>query len=151
MVWGCMSWVGVGNLYRIDGIMNSQVYLDILDSQLLGTIERQDLDEAQVIFQHDNDPKHTSGLVQRWLRRQDFSVLEWPPQSPDLNPIEHLWNEVDRHLRLFGTLSTYKDDLWEKIQVVWQNIEVEYVQKLIRTMPTRVVDLLAAKGGYTRW
>jgi transposase len=50
MVWGCMSWVGVGNLYRIDGIMNSQVYLDILDSQLLGTIERQDLDEAQMIF-----------------------------------------------------------------------------------------------------
>ena len=64
MVWGCMSWAGVGNLDRIDGIMNLQVYLDILDSQLLGTIERQDLDEAQVIFQHDNDPKHTSGLVQ---------------------------------------------------------------------------------------
>ena len=64
MVWGCMSWAGVGNLYRIDGIMNSQVYLDILDLQLLDTIGRQDLDEAQVIFQHNNDPKHTSGLVQ---------------------------------------------------------------------------------------
>lgn len=151
MVWGCMTWVGVGNLYRIDGLMNSQVYLDILDSQLLDTIERQDLDEAQVIFQHDNDPKHTSCLVQRWLGRQDFSVLDWPPQSPDLNPIEHLWNEVDRRLRLSATLPTCKDDLWEKIQVVWQNIEVEYVQKLIRTMPTRVDDLLAAKGGYTRW
>ena len=137
MVWGCMSWAGVGNLYRIDGIMNSQVYLDILDSQLLDTIGRQDLDEAQVIFQHDNDPKHTSGLVQRWLGRQDFSVLEWPPQSLDLNPIEHLWNEADRRLRLSGTSPTCKDDLWEKIQVVWQNIEVEYIKKLIRTMPRR--------------
>ena len=146
-----MTWVGVGNLYRIDGLMNSQVYLDILNSQLLDTIERQDLDEAQVIFQHDNDPKHTSCFVQRWLGRQDFSVLDWPPQSPDLNPIEHLWNEVDRRLRLSATLPTCKDDLWERIQVVWQNIEVEYVQKLIRTMPTRVDDLLAAKGGYTRW
>ena len=50
MVWRCMSWAGVGNLYGIDCIMNSQVYLNILDSQLLGTIERQGLDEAKVIF-----------------------------------------------------------------------------------------------------
>ena len=78
-------------------------------------------------------------------------MLEWPPQSPDLNPIEHLRNEVDRHLRLSGTSPTCKDDLWEKIQVIWQNIEVEYIKKLIRTLPTRVVDLLVAKGGYTRW
>ena len=82
MVWGCMNWADVGNLYRIDGIMNSQVYLDILDSQLLDIIGRQSLHEAQVIFQHDNDPKHTSLLVQRWLGRHEFSVLEWPPQSP---------------------------------------------------------------------
>jgi len=67
MVWECISWASVGNLYRIDGIMNSQVYLDIFHSQLLGAIERQGLDEAEVIFQHDNNPKHTSGLLQRWL------------------------------------------------------------------------------------
>jgi len=148
---GMHELAGVGNLYRIDGIMNSQVYLDILDSQLFSTIERQYLDEAQVIFRHDNDPKYTSGLVQRWLRRHDFSVLEWPPESSDLNPIEHLWNKIDRRLRLSGTSPTSKDNLWEKIQVIWQNIEVEFVQKLIRTMPTRVVDLLVAKGGYTCW
>ena len=72
-----MSWTHVRSLYRIDGITNSQIYLDILDSQLLDTIERQDLDEAQVIFQHENDPKHRYGLVQRWLRWKDFSMLEW--------------------------------------------------------------------------
>ena len=64
MVWGCMSWAGVGNLHCIDGIMNSQVYLDILDLQLLDTLERQGLDEVEVIFQHDNDPKYTSSLLQ---------------------------------------------------------------------------------------
>ena len=80
--------------------------------------------------------------------------MEWPPQSPDLNPIKHLWNEVDKHLRLSGSSPTSRHDLWEKIQVVWQSIEVEFVQKLIFTMPERVervVDLLAAKAGYTRW
>ena len=54
-------------------------------------------------------------------------MKEWPPQPPDLNPIEHLWNEVDKHLRLFGDSPRSRDDLWEKIQVVWQNIEVEFV------------------------
>ena len=146
-----MSWVGVGNFYCIDGNMNAEVYLDILNSQLLDTIDKQGLDEAEVIFQYDNDPKHTSALVQGWLGRQDFSVMGWPPQSPDLNPIEHLWNKVDKRLRLSGNSPTSRHDLWEKIQVVWQSIEVEFVRKLILTMPERAVDLLAAKGGYTHW
>jgi len=75
--------------------------------------------------------------------------MEWPPQSRDLNPIKHLWIEVGRHLRLYGNLPRSTDDLWEKIQFVWQSIEVEYIQKLIRTIPTRVVDFLATKGGHT--
>ena len=54
-------------------------------------------------------------------------MMEWPPQSPDLNPIEHLWNEVDRCLWLFCDSPRSRDDLWENIQVVWQNIEVEFV------------------------
>ena len=65
MVWRCMSWAGVRNLYCIDCIMNSQVNLVILDLQLLGTIERQGLDKEKVIFQHDNNPKHTFGLLQQ--------------------------------------------------------------------------------------
>ena len=65
MVWRCMSWASVENLYRDDCIMNSQVNLDILDLQLLGTIERQRLDEEKVIFRHDNNPKHTFGLLQQ--------------------------------------------------------------------------------------
>jgi len=64
MVWRCMSWTGVGNLHHIDDIINSQVYLDILHLQLLNTIERQGLDEAKVIFQHDNDPKYTFSFLQ---------------------------------------------------------------------------------------
>ena len=50
-------------------------------------------------------------------------MLEWPPQSPNLNPIEHLWNEVDKRLRLSGTSPTCEDDLWEKIHVVWHNMK----------------------------
>jgi len=77
--------------------------------------------------------------------------LDWPAQSPDLNPIEHLWNEIDRRLRQLPDNITSAEDLWNKIQLMWSQMDTDFCLKLIDTMPQRIKDVLKANGGYTKW
>ena len=98
MVWGCMSWEGVGQLAEVEGRMDADQYVAILQGHLLPSIEESGIPEEDAIFQQDNDPKHTSEKAIKWMEDHNISLLDWPPQSPDLNPIEHLWQHVKSEL-----------------------------------------------------
>ena len=151
MIWGCFTSRGVGGFCRIDGMMDAKLYQQILHEDLMNTIKVRVFNVKEVIFQQDGDPKHTANSTKRWLKNNKIKVLDWPPQSPDLNSIEHLWNEVDRHLRHFPGQISGKEDLWNKIQQVWLEIDVETCTNLIHSMPERIHDVIKARGGYTRW
>lgn len=151
MVWGCMTSLGVGYLCKIDGIMDRHLYETILQEDLLNTIGFYGFDKSRVIFQHDNDPKHKASSIQQWLSDHELRVLPWPAQSPDMNPIEHLWAHVKRQLNKYMAPPNGINELWERIQEVWNSIDTATCKNLIESMPRRVAKVIEAKGKWTKY
>ena len=116
MMWGCMSAKGIGYATRIDGRMDSQLYVEILEDEFLKTLEHYDFDKDDIIFQQDNDPKHTSRLAQSWFNNHGIKLLQWPAQSPDLNPIEHLWAHLKRQISSYQDHPRSIHELWERVE-----------------------------------
>lgn len=151
MVWGCFTAQGIGNLVRIDGGLDAQLYKTILEEDLLGTMQYYNLDVSNVIFQHDNDPKHKAKLTTSWLEDNEIQVLDWPAQSPDLNPIEHIWGHLKRSLQKYKEPADSIQTLWNRVESCWNEITTETCLNLIDSMPQRLKAVIQARGGYTKY
>lgn len=151
MVWGCITAGGVGYLADIEGIMDQNLYLDILKTDLRKTIDWYGIDEEKMIFMQDNDPKHTAKKVKNYLSEQEFKLLSWPAQSPDLNPIENCWSYLKAQLYAYDKQANGLKELWERLEVEWEKIKVDYIEKLYESMPRRMSLCIKAKGYWTKY
>lgn len=146
-VWSCITYEGVGYIVKIDNTLDQHLYKEILKDDLTRTIKEYGIDIQNAIFQHDNDPKHTANSVKEWLSGQEFDVIEWPAQSPDLNPIENMWALLK--LRLYRDYERPPKGMiehWERIGETWYKITKDECQNMIDTMPDRCQQVIAKKG-----
>jgi transposase len=143
MVWGCFSFCGTGALTFLDkgARMNSTMYTNILDVFLKNSMTRLRCN----LYQQDNAPCHTSKSTMAWFKKKRIRVLEWPGNSPDLNPIENLWQLVKNKINRqeCSSLSALK----EEILRVWNEvITPELCAKLVQSMPRRIAAVTKNHG-----
>ena len=151
MMWGCITYKGPGFACKIEGNMDQHLYKQILEDELLQTMEYYDLEKSAVIFMQDNDPKHKAKSVMEWLKLQEFSLLVWPAQSPDLNPIENIWSNVKQKLARYDHPPTSMAELWERASSIFNNISEDECSTLIESMPRRMAAVIKSKGSWTKY
>ncbi|KAG2461859.1 TC1A transposase, partial [Polypterus senegalus] len=148
MLYGCFSAAGTGRLVRIKENMTAAMYRDILDKNLLHSALDLRLGR-RFIFQQDNNPKHTAKISKECLQDNSVNVLEWPSQSPDLNPIEHLWRDLKMavHRRFPSNLMELERCCKEE----WAKLDKDRCAKLVASYSKRLEAVIAAKGALTKY
>ena len=148
MIWGAMNKNGTAGLYFLTPgtTMNGSKYVDLLKIKLLLHMSVHNTS----IFMHDGAPCHCSKIVKKFLRENNVVTLDWPGNSPDLNPIENLWSKM-KDLVAEKQPSSGKA-LTETIKEVWvKKISREYCMSLIASMPRRLKAVVKVQGGHTKY
>ncbi len=142
-----MSSAGVDPLCFLKSTVNAAIYQKILEHFMLPSADKL-YGDADFILQQDLAPAHTAKGTKK-AGSIHHTVLDWPANSPDLNPIEHLWGIVKRKMR--DTRPNNANDLKAAIEATWALITPEQCHRLIVFMPSRIDAVIHAKGDPTKY
>lgn len=149
MIWAGIWGAGRTAVVRINGTLTANRYLDeVMLPIIVPTVQ-----EHGLLLQQDNARPHVARVIMDALRESDIPFLKWPSRSPDLSPIEHLWDELGRRVYQSQTrpVPTSLDSLTERLVEEFRAIPQETILQLIRSLPNRLKECIRHSGGHTRY
>jgi hypothetical protein len=128
--------------------MNARRYVqEVLQPVLVPYVQ----DIPNGLYQQDNARPHIARVSLEYLEHANVNLLPWPPRSPDLSPIEHVWDMIGQRLKNLARRPQTIQQLRHEIQVIWDALPQEEIDNLIRSMPRRVAECVNLQGGPTHY
>ncbi|MEW8547198.1 MAG: transposase [Candidatus Thiodiazotropha sp.] len=155
--WGggsVLVWAGISSNYRtrlviLRQAVNAQRYRDEVLGPVALPFMRRYIPNG--IFQHDNARPHTARLTTNFLQANNVNVMDWPSLSPDLAPIEHLWDELGRRVYARDPQPANPQQLERALLQEWQRIPQNVIRRLVLSMRRRCNACIQSRGGHTRY
>ncbi|KAI3655978.1 hypothetical protein MP638_006445 [Amoeboaphelidium occidentale] len=145
--WGAFSKYGTGSIVPIEGTLDKKKYIDLLDNYLVSEMKHLKQEHGQgFVFMQDNARPHTAKKTLAFLRKEKIKILEWPPQSPDLNPIENLWAIIKRRLYSNRNVFSAKQTWIDSVLHEWNSIETSVCEHLVDSTPKRLNEVMKTHG-----
>lgn len=140
-IWGAVSASGIKSIHIFSENMNADKYVSILKENFLSIYN------SDLYFQFDNDPKHTSSKAKTFLTKNSIKYLDFPPYSPDLNPLENIWSILKYNItKRKGEIK--RDNFKNVIIEEWNNISDDVIKKIIGSMNKRLNEIIKNRGNY---
>jgi hypothetical protein len=143
MLWGCFSYYGVGSLVVMEGKVNQFKYRTVLEDELQLSADGVGLADTFVL-QQDLCKIHFAPAVRDYYTENNIRLMDWAPQSPDLNPIENLWSILDASVPVAERVN--KTRFLAALQKTWNELPIELLQNLVKSFPKRLSLVIKSKG-----
>ena len=150
-VWAAFSMFGRTTLVRINGSLNQWKYRDILEEHSLPFANKYHGGTDHFIFQHDNCGPHRAKSIKSYMSSKHISLLPWPAQSPDLNPIENLWAILKKKLRTQDRYPSNVDALYNQLSTIWDTLPEVYIKNLVVSMSRCADAVKRGRGSSTKY
>lgn len=149
MFWGGIMYNGRTELVRVPQTLNAHFYVENVIRPIIYPLRQQI--GINFIFMDDNARPHRARIVQAALTEGGIARMNWPPLSPDMNPIEHVWDYISRAIFRRNNPPRNRQELVIAAQEEWTNLSQETINSLIVGMPRRVGALIGNRGGNTMY